>query len=82
MGMRLPTVEEAEVIAQRILDIRNALDITDQSPSDQSFWTATQTEDNRYYYINFNSPFTGVFDQYIVSCDEDYCHYFSTFIKH
>ena len=32
MGMRLPTVEEAEVIAQRILDIRNALDIKDEYP--------------------------------------------------
>lgn len=52
IGMSLPTVEEAEEIAQRIFDIREALGITN-GYSNQDFWTNESPKMNYGYFVNF-----------------------------
>ena len=79
IGMSLPAPAEAEKIAQRILDIRAALDITGNY-SDQDFWT--NRRDSTYgSYLNFRSSW-----EYYIS-EGDYgnynrIRYFAIFIKH
>lgn len=84
IGMSLPTTAEAEEIAQRILDIRATLDITDSYYDNQDFWTNSTTLNTTFGdYLNF-SPSWGYS---IVGANTypdaiDTKRYFATFIKH
>lgn len=81
-GMSLPTMIEADVIAQRILYIREVLDISCRYDY-QDYWILDVNEDNsmQHYFMNFSEDF-----KYNVSIDRTsnglYKYYFATFIKY
>lgn len=81
-GMSLPTMIEADVIAQRILYIREVLDIS-CGYDYQDYWILDVNEDNsmQHYFMNFSEDF-----KYNVSIDRTsnglYKYYFATFIKY
>lgn len=86
IGMTLPTVEEAEIIASRIQDIRNTLNIT-VSYDDQDFWTATVDANDSDYriYIDFQNPsfdFKTNSKPRINNYGSYSTYFFSTFIKY
>lgn len=82
-GMSLPTMIEADVIAQRILYIREVLDISDDYAY-QDYWILDVNEDNsmQHYFMNFSSEdfkYSVSIDRITHGSDK---RYFATFIKY